>query len=246
MDLEDRALAAFEAAEAGDIKTEEKTDVDAGTDEDSAGDAGDGDGAKKDESDGAKDSDKVSGEDDKKTTDDDSEEDEDDEDDIDEAVEEAKTKVEELPPINQYIYKNLPEIATTGLIDGKEVTIKVKTANEIPDGFDWKSKRDEKMFDQALIDQGVKANNLANEYEAKQKTAEGDKYRQAEANDIQSDLRALQTEGLIPKFSTDTANTNPDHPGVKLANEVLALYTKLNGERPTAGHKDQPEGRNTL
>jgi hypothetical protein len=143
---------------------------------------------------------------------------------IAEQVDAAKTNVEALPPINRYIYDGLPQITTIGVIDGKDVTINVKTADEIPENFEWKTKRAEKLFDQALIDQGGRAMRLENKYQNEQTT----RLNQQETNEIQADLAAMQAEGLIPKFSMETAINNPDNAGVKIANDVLALFQKTN------------------
>jgi hypothetical protein len=223
MDIQDLAAHAYDqevAKENGEI-TEEKTDgEETGVDDKADDDKTDTDG------DGDKDTAEKSDADDTDTDkdEDDADADEVDDEDIEEKVEAAKTDTAALPPINKYIYDNLPEITTAGIIDGKDITIRVKTADEIPDGFEWKNKRDEKLFDQALIDQGVKAGTLANEYSGKQ----NQEVLQKEYNEIQADLSALQAAGSIPKFSTETAQSNPDHPGVKIANEVLKIYTDTN------------------
>lgn len=155
----------------------------------------------------------------------------------DEVVETKDPKVEATPsnlsPDLQYIVDRLPVLSVRGK-DGKNY--QVKAAGQLPDTFEFATKKDELIFSQSLAAQELKAQQLQAEYQGKQQADQAAKYNTQENEDIRSDMGDLQREGLLGKFQhspTDKGFT--DDPAVKQAQEVMDYMNKKNEAYTKAG-----------
>lgn len=141
-----------------------------------------------------------------------------------------------LPERARYIYDNLPALRARGSLgDGKVKDFTIKTAQELPEKFEFASKRDELLFVQELADQAQRANSLDTTWQQQDQKAKFETWQAQQAKDISADLADLQKEELVPKFTEKEAKDNPDHPGVKLANDVYDYMQKTNTARANAG-----------
>lgn len=149
--------------------------------------------------------------------------------DIEEEIEPVKPV--DLPPWQKYIVDNLPEIQTVGHTgeNGKDKVFTIKRLEDLPEDFEFASRRAEIAFSAALASQEVNARDLLNRYNNEQQQQQLQQFQNQEALDIQADINALQKEGVIDKFKyTEDAPEFNDDPAVKLANDIYDLYKKTN------------------
>lgn len=153
--------------------------------------------------------------------------------------EESDSYVEpvELPPWQKYVIDKLPEISVVGHVEGKaDKVFTIKRAEDLPDTFEFASKRSELMFNAAIASQEVNARELLNKYNQEQAQAQYQKLKAQEAIDVQSDIKALQREGVLPNFQYNHTDTKfNDDPAVKEANEIYDLFEKTNNAYIQAG-----------
>lgn len=143
---------------------------------------------------------------------------------------EIDVEVKELPSWQQYILDKLPEIQTIGHTgEGKDKVFRVKRVEDLPENFEFASKRDELSFSAALASQEVNARDLLKQYQNEEQQQKYQEFQNQEAIDIQADIKALQKEGVLDKFkySEEDAEFNSD-PAVKTANAIYDLYKKTN------------------
>lgn len=136
-----------------------------------------------------------------------------------------------LPPDLQYVVDRLPVLSVRGKdgSDGKVQTFQVKAAGQLPDSFEFASKREELIFTQALASQEIKAQNLQNEYNYKQQQESAAKYSTQENEDIRHDIGDLQREGLLAKFKyAPTDKRFAEDAGVKQAQQVIDYMNEKN------------------
>lgn len=134
--------------------------------------------------------------------------------------------------MGQWVLDNLPGISVQGTRDGKAVTLQVKRAEDLPDGFDFLNKRDEKIFDQNIADQTNRAYRLVEKYQQDQQTAQATQFSQQEDRDIQADIASLQREGILDRFKYAPNDSKFDSdPAVQSMQEVLDYYNEQNQGR---------------
>lgn len=139
-------------------------------------------------------------------------------------------EIKELPQWQQYILDNLPDIQTVGHVEGKKDKVyTVKRLEDLPDDFEFGSRRAEIAFGAALASQEVNARELLVKYNNEQQQQQYQKFQNQEALDIQSDISKLQKQGVIDKFKygEDSPEFNTD-PAVVEANKIYDLYKKTN------------------
>jgi hypothetical protein len=154
----------------------------------------------------------------------------------DEGLEEVEPEQLQTPQgqteMGQWVLDSLPQITVQGTQNGKTVTLQVKRAEDLPNDFDFISKRDEKIFDQNIADQTNRAYKLVEKYQTDQQTAQATQFSQQEDRDIQSDIAALQRDKLLDRFKY--APTDPkfdSDPAVQRMQEVLDYYNEQNQAR---------------
>lgn len=163
----------------------------------------------------------------------------------DEAVEEPEDdlpepdekEVVDLPPVAKYILENLPSIQVLGhTANGKDKVFNVKRAEELPDTFEFASRRDEILFNSAIASQELNARELLTKYQQQEQQNKYQEYLNKEALEVQQDIDELQKEGLLEKFKykSDDPKFNED-PAVKEANAIYDLFKKTNDAYIKAG-----------
>lgn len=126
---------------------------------------------------------------------------------------------EAMPPINKVIYNNLPYIQAVGK-DGN--IVKVKTAQQLPDDFEFANKKAEMQFQNDLQAQEMKAQRMS---DAINERISQNRQRQQSANEaraILGEIDSLQKSGdlPIPKAKPGTKEFDSDE-AVVLINKVL-------------------------
>jgi hypothetical protein len=142
----------------------------------------------------------------------------------------AAPEAVELPSWQQYIFDNLPSIKVNGHTKtGQDKTFEVKRAEDLPDSFEFRSKKDELEFVQALAAQESNARQLLADYQQKEQQNQMAEYQRQEALDISSDIERLQKDGVLDKFKykEDDPRFNDD-PAVKVSNDIYEIYKKTN------------------
>lgn len=141
-----------------------------------------------------------------------------------------ETKLEPLPEWQKYILDNLPNIQVMGHKgEGKDKIFNVKRLEDLPDDFEFASKRAELAFSTALAAQEVNARELLNKYRAEEAQRESQNFESLEAMDIQSDVKTLQKAGVLPKFKYEVNDPRfNDDPAVQESNKIYDFYKKIN------------------
>jgi hypothetical protein len=142
---------------------------------------------------------------------------------------------QELTPELKYIVDRLPVLSTRGK-DGK--TYQVKAAGQLPDDFEFATKRDELLFTQALASQELKAQQLQSEFVQGQQNQAAQEFTEKENKDIRKDIGDLQREGKLGRFkyAPDDAKFNED-PAVVEANKVIDFMNQANAKYLEAANK---------
>ncbi len=143
-----------------------------------------------------------------------------------------------LPADLQYVVDRLPVLSVRGKesTDGRVQTYQVKAAGQLPETFEFASKREELIFTQALAAQEIKAQSLQTEYTNKQQQESVNRYNVQENEDIRHDIGDLQREGALAKFKYAPNDKRfADDPGVKQAQEVIDHMNEKNAAYTKAG-----------
>lgn len=144
-----------------------------------------------------------------------------------------ETKLEPLPEWQKYIVDNLPTIQVMGHQgeDGKDKVYNVKRLEELPDDFEFASKRAELAFNAALSAQELNARELLQQYKNEEAQRSQRDFEALEALDIQSDVTNLQKQGLLPKFKYAVNDPRFDtDPAVQESNKIYEFYKKINND----------------
>ena len=138
---------------------------------------------------------------------------------------------ENMPTINKVIYNQLPYITAIGK-DGN--TIKVKTPQQLPDDFEFASKKAELQFQSDVQEQTVRAERANNHIQQSISNMKMEQQKTATARMIVSEVEALQKSGDLPtpKAKPNTKAFDEDE-AVILTNKVLGYYEqrRANGDR---------------
>lgn len=144
-----------------------------------------------------------------------------------------ETKLEPLPAWSQYILDRLPEIQVLGHEgeEGKDKIYKVKRLEDLPDEFEFASKRSELAFGAALASQEINARDLLNKYRSEEAQRANKDFETLEASDIQNDVKNLQKAGILPKFKYEVNDPRfNDDEAVKESNKIYDFYKKINDD----------------
>lgn len=126
---------------------------------------------------------------------------------------------ESMPAINKVIYNNLPYIQAVGK-DGN--IIRVKTAQQLPDDFEFANKKAEMQFQNDLQSQEMKAQRMNDAINERISQSEQQRRSANEARVILGEIEALQKSGDLPtpKAKAGTKEFDDDE-AVVLINKVL-------------------------
>lgn len=135
---------------------------------------------------------------------------------------------DELPEDNKVIYNALPYIQA----EGENGVVRVKTPEQLPEGFKFKDDRAAMRFQNDLQAQENRATEMANALAARAERAERANAERAEAQKVVSEIEGLQKSGDLPtpKAKAGTKEFDDD-PAVVLINKVLGYRA----ERANAG-----------
>jgi len=134
-----------------------------------------------------------------------------------------------MKPVQKYIYQELPYITLKGKdAEGNVSEITVKTPEQIPENFEFASKRDEKIADDAFLEQNKRADQMYGKIQTTSQQTQQQQTQQRENESIISGVEKLQETGVIPKIVAKPGTPEFDKdPGVLRANEILAYRTEI-------------------
>jgi len=144
-----------------------------------------------------------------------------------------ETKLEPLPDWQKYVLDNLPSIQVMGHQgeEGKDKVFTVKRLEDLPDDFEFASKRAELAFNSAIASQEVNARDLLSEYRGKESQRAQAEFEALEAVDIQNDVKSLQKAGILPKFKYEVNDPRfNEDPAVDESNKIYDFYKKINDD----------------
>ena len=129
-------------------------------------------------------------------------------------------------PEEKFIYNSLDYITVKGK-DGEELSVKLPT--QLPDDFEFASKKAEAQFYSAMSAQSSKAEKLMNKITSDREQTTKAEQEKAELDAIIADVDRLQDDGIIPKIKakpgTEEFNTDPS---VQLVNKILDFRDEYN------------------
>lgn len=129
-------------------------------------------------------------------------------------------------PEEKFIYNSLDYITVKGK-DGEELSVKLPT--QLPDDFEFASKRAEAQFYSAMSAQSSKAEKLMNKITSDREQTTKAEQEKAELDAIIADVDRLQDDGIVPKIKAEpgTEEFNTD-PSVQLVNKILDFRDEYN------------------
>lgn len=141
-----------------------------------------------------------------------------------------ETKLEPLPEWQKYIIDKLPNIQVAGHQgEAADKVFTVKRLEDLPDDFEFATKRAELAFNAALAAQEVNARDLLQQYRNEEQKRSQRDFEALEAVDIQNDVTSLQKAGILPKFKYPVNDPRfNDDPAVQESNKIYDFYAKIN------------------
>lgn len=125
---------------------------------------------------------------------------------------------ESMPDENKIIYNALPYLTA----EGKKGTIQVKTPDQLPEGFEFKSQKAMMQFQNDLQAQEIKATQMSNALASRAQREEEANARREEARMVISEIEGLQKSGALPTPTAKEGTKEFDNdPAVLLINKVL-------------------------
>nr|DAM36356.1 MAG TPA: hypothetical protein [Caudoviricetes sp.] len=129
-------------------------------------------------------------------------------------------------PEEKFIYNSLDYITVKGK-DGEELSVKLPT--QLPDDFEFASKRAEAQFYSAMSAQSSEAEKLMNKITSDREQTTKAEQEKAELDAIIADVDRLQDDGIVPRIKAKpgTKEFNTD-PSVQLVNKILDFRDEYN------------------
>ena len=138
---------------------------------------------------------------------------------------EQPSQTQTLTPELQYVVDRLPLLS----VRGKDRSYQVKAAGQLPEDFEFASKHEELVFNQALAAQEFKAQQLLNEYNSNKQRETFEEYSAKENEDIRHDIGDLQRENELPRFQyLPNDKRFNDDPAVKAVQEIMDYMQEKN------------------
>lgn len=129
-------------------------------------------------------------------------------------------------PEEKFIYNSLDYITVKGK-DGEELSVKLPT--QLPDDFEFASKRAEAQFYSAMSAQSSKAEKLMNKITSDREQTTKAEQEKAELDAIIADVDRLQDDGIVPKIKAKPGTKEfNDDPSVQLVNKILDFRDEYN------------------
>ena len=124
----------------------------------------------------------------------------------------------ELPEENKVIYNALPYLVA----EGKKGVVQVKTPDQLPDGFEFRSQKAMMKFQNDLQAQENRATQFKQAIEARAEREQRANADRAEAQKVISEIDGLQKSGELPSPKAKYGSKEFDNdPAVTLINKVL-------------------------
>lgn len=145
-----------------------------------------------------------------------------------------------LSPDLQYVVDNLPTLAVRGKTsaDGPVRTFQIKAAGQLPEEFEFASKREELLFNQSIVGQEVRARELQSEFKQREQNKAATDFAEKENKDIRAGIGSLQREGKLDRFKYEPDDPKfADDPPVKEAQEAIDYMNKRNAQYLDAANK---------
>lgn len=136
----------------------------------------------------------------------------------------------DMNEVQRTIYSSLPYINIRGKdSEGNELSLSIKTPEQLPEDFEFLSKRDEASFISDITAQSKRAEEAYAKIAGKTEQTKAQEAQVEESRRVVADVERLQKENIIPKIKAKagTEEFNND-PSVKLVNEVLNFWAELN------------------
>lgn len=138
----------------------------------------------------------------------------------------------DMKPVQKYIYSELPYVTIRGVQgegdDAKSVELRIKTPGQIPEDFKFANVRDQKIADDAFLEQNKQADAMYAKIQQTSKQAQEKTAREADTKAIIEGVEQLQTDGIVPKITATPGTPEFDKdPGVIRANLILDYRQKL-------------------
>ena len=125
----------------------------------------------------------------------------------------------ELPEENKVIYNALPYLVA----EGKKGVVQVKTPDQLPDGFEFRSQKAMMKFQNDLQAQENRATQFKQAIEARAEREQRANADRAEAQKVISEINGLQKSGELPSPKAKYGSKEFDNdPAVTLINKVLS------------------------
>ena len=136
---------------------------------------------------------------------------------------------------NKVIYNALPYITA----EGKRGVIKVKTPEQLPDNFQFRSEKAMMRFQNDLQAQELKATQMANAIASRAERVQRETAQREEAGRVVSEIESLQKSGDLPtpKAKYGTADFDKD-PAVLTINKVLEYRVRRASEGTNLSVRD--------
>lgn len=132
-----------------------------------------------------------------------------------------------MPDENKAIYNALPYLVA----EGKKGAIKVKTPDQLPDGFEFKDQKAMMKFQNDLQAQELKATQMSEAIARRNEREQEAETRRAEAEKIIGEINTLQKSGELPKPKAKAGTKEFDvDPAVLMINKVLG-YRSMRAEQ---------------
>lgn len=142
---------------------------------------------------------------------------------------------DELPNENKIIYNALPYLVA----EGKNGVVQVKTPEQLPDDFEFKSEKAMMKFQNDLQAQENRATQLKNALDARAEREQRLNSERAEARKVISEIEGLQKSGALPTPKATYGKDGFDNdPAVVLINKVLNYRAKRAEEGSLLSVKD--------
>jgi hypothetical protein len=132
---------------------------------------------------------------------------------------------------SKYIIDNLPLITARLKTSSGYKDVQVKSYSQLPEEFEFASKRDEIAFNNALTAQEYRARDLQKQFQQSKQDMSTKEFEQRENASLRDDIAELQKAGQLPKFKVapDSAEFDKD-PAAKEVQKVLEFMNTKNQE----------------
>jgi hypothetical protein len=141
----------------------------------------------------------------------------------------------EVKPFNEtlenYVSAAVKPIKVVGLQAGEPKEFTVYTQRDLPADFEYRNTREAALYAEEFVNLRLRAEAKQLEYNQKVNQEQVRVFEVQQAKDIASDLKWLQSRGVVPQFEYEESDPrfNSD-PAVKEANAIYELYTKTNNQ----------------